>query len=970
MSLSPRDFALVQRLQERFGVPQALLNGLLKRHTPDTPLEAMLLDAGVVTAEQLESLTRSLPRFTQPVMHSEVPFISGPAVLLGPGDLVPPPPAAPEASGESVRGATSPPAFDEADLPFALQAEGDSYEPPASPAAPGELADLPEIWAGPGPADSRDVTGERPSQEFQTKVADDADQFAHDVVAAAQTPPPTPESRADLPTLTNGAGRYTLQDEIARGGMGRIVRAVDANIDRPVAMKLLIRGAQEQMGLQLRFTEEAQITGQLQHPNIVPVYDVGTLDDGQIYFTMKLVQGRTLRDVIRGMRNEDPVILAEFTRTRMLIAFQQVCMGLAYAHSRGVIHRDLKPSNIMFGDFGETLLMDWGLAKIVKGPEETENDARVKSHREALSYWATRHGEVIGTPGYMPPELALGLLDEVDQRSDIYSLGAIIYEVLTLRAPYAGKDAKAILRKLLREPVVPPRQRAPDRQIPEELEEICMRCLAKDREQRFPSALALREALEEFLTGQREDERRTREARRHIVDAHAHARIHELRRLSAEKLAGDVERLRHRTLPWDGPERRRPLWEAENRLESTRREVVEAYTHAVQSWREALANDPESLEARDGLCALYWTRFLDAENERDWAGMVHYHTLLQALDTDRYTARLRGDGKLTILTEPPGARAVLFRYVERDKVLTPEVPMDLGRTPVNLGTLAMGSYLAVVRAPGLRDTQVPVHVARLGEVDIRVRLRPDNALGAGFVYVPGGMAWVGGDPHASWPLPREEVHVEDFCLARLPVSCRQYLDFLNDLATADLEQARRRVPRLFANGGTLFPEHTEGRFSIPAVGMTGEPWDPNWPVFGVSALDAEAYCAWRSRADAVRYRLPTELEWEKAARGSDARVFPWGNTWEPTYCKCAHARPGPSSPEPCGSYPQDRSPFGVMDLAGGVADWTSSTTAGTERIVRGGSWNQLDLHARAASRHAQAPENVSTHVGFRLARDL
>jgi hypothetical protein len=123
--------------------------------------------------------------------------------------------------------------------------------------------------------------------------------------------------------------------------------------------------------------------------------------------------------------------------------------------------------------------------------------------------------------------------------------------------------------------------------------------------------------------------------------------------------------------------------------------------------------------------------------------MVHYETLLQALDTDRYTARLRGDGKLTLLTEPPGARAVLFRYVERDKVLTPEVPYgpraDAGERS---STLAMGSYLAVVRAPGLRDTQVPVHVARLGEVDIRVRLRPDNALGAGF-RVRARPAWPG-----------------------------------------------------------------------------------------------------------------------------------------------------------------------------------------------------------------------------------
>ena len=963
MSLSPHDLALMTLIQDRLGVPGPLVRGLLKQRESDVPLARILLEAGLVSPEQLASLEDALPplpvlsrRVQTPVPDLE--SIQGALPIDIPSSVLPP--------------AMTPPEDREGDLPFAIAP--DSQPPLRTAAALAPLdadgQDIPEVWVPPEPAGSHEMTGERGFEELKTKVAENADQFAHEVVAAAEPPGPTAESRADLPLLVNGPGRYMLGEEIARGGMGRIVRAHDANIDRPVAMKLLIRGADEQMGLQLRFTEEAQITGQLQHPNIVPVYDVGTLDDDQIYFTMKLVQGKTLRDVIRGLRNDDAEIVKTFTRPHLLMAFQQVCMGLAYAHSRGVIHRDLKPSNIMFGDFGEVLLMDWGLAKIVKKTDGyADSDDRVKSHREMLSYWATRHGEVIGTPGYMPPELALGLLDEVDERSDVYSMGAMLYEVLTLRAPYAGKDAKAILRKLLREPVVPPRQRAPDRDIPEHLEEICMRCLAKDREQRFPSALALREELESFLVGVREDERRSREAGRMISESHAHARIHELRRLSAEKLAAEVERLRHRTLPWDGPERRRPLWEAEERLESTRREVVEAYTHAVQSWREALANDPNNLEARDGLCALYWTRFLDAENDRDPAGMIHYQTLLQALDTDRYTARLRGDGKMTVLTDPPGARAVLFTYVERDKVLTPEIPLDLGRTPVNLDALSMGSYLLVLRAPGLRDTLVPVHIARLGDVDLRVRLRPDASLSAGFVYIPGGLAWVGGDPNASWPLPREEIFVEDFCLARLPVSCRQYLDFLNDVASSDLAQARRRVPRLFANGGALYPE-TEGRFSIPAVGLTGEPWDPNWPVFGVSALDAEAYCEWRSQRDGVRYRLPTELEWEKAARGTDARAFPWGNTWEPTYCKCAHARAGAMSPEPCGSFPQDRSPFGVMDLAGGVADWTSSTTAATERICRGGSWNQLDLHARAASRHAQAPETVSINVGFRLARDL
>ncbi len=807
------------------------------------------------------------------------------------------------------------------------------------------------------------------AEEPHTRVAPDAEADAQAEHAAGRPPPPTAEERSILPTITNGPARYSLGEEFARGGMGRIVHAHDLNIDRGVAMKLLIRGADEQMGLQLRFTEEAQITGQLQHPNIVPVYDLGTLDDEQLYFTMKLVHGKTLRDVLRGLRSDDAETARVFTRTRLVTALQQVCMGLAYAHSRGVVHRDLKPSNIMFGDYGEVLIMDWGLAKIVKTERGAPDETRVKSHREALSYWATRHGEVIGTPGYMPPELALGLLDEVDERSDVYSVGALLYECLTLRAPYTGKDAKAILRSLLRDPVVPPRDRAPDRSIPPDLEEICLRALAKERERRFPNALALHAELEGFLAGQRESERRAAEADKHVTEGQLAAREYELRRQSAERLAGDIDRLRPRLMPWDGPERRRPLWELEQRLEATRRESTEAWARATQRLRESFATDSGRLDARDALAELYWTRFLDAERDGDPLAMLTHRAALEALHAGPYAARLQGDGGLVVRTDPPGARAVLFRYIERDRVMMPEQAVDLGRTPLLVDPLAMGSYLLVLRAPGLRDTHVPVAVTRQGQVELDIRLHGDARLGTGFVYVAAGSFVAGGDPYASWSLPREEVAVQDFCIARLPVSCRQYLDFMNALAASGrLDEARRRGPRQLAGTPTLFAFEGD-RFVLPSVGPAGAPWDPNWPVFGVSAEDAEAYCAWRGQLDGIRYRLPTELEWEKAARGADARAFPWGDAWEPTYCKCAHSRAGAPTPEPCGTYPQDRSPFGVMDLAGGVSDWTSTVIAGQERVCRGGSWQHLDLYARAASRQALAATAVSLDVGFRLAHD-
>ena len=165
-----------------------------------------------------------------------------------------------------------------------------------------------------------------------------------------------PEDPADdlrailLPTMESGPKRYILADEIARGGMGRIVEATDTTLERTVAMKLLLGGAEQRIGWQLRFAQEAQITGQLQHPNIIPVYDLGQQEDGQLYFTMKRVEGRTLRDVFKGLRAGDEEITRSYTRTHLLQVFQKICMAVAYAHNRSVVHRDLKPSNIMMGD--------------------------------------------------------------------------------------------------------------------------------------------------------------------------------------------------------------------------------------------------------------------------------------------------------------------------------------------------------------------------------------------------------------------------------------------------------------------------------------------------------------------------------------------------------------------------------------------------------------------------------------------
>jgi tetratricopeptide (TPR) repeat protein len=237
-------------------------------------------------------------------------------------------------------------------------------------------------------------------------------------------------------------GRYALGDEIARGGMGVIYRATDTALGREVAVKVLQEKYAPDSGAARRFADEARIAAQLQHPGIPPVHDLGALPDGRPFLAMKLIKGQTLEKLL-GAR-PDP----SADRGRFVAAFEQVCQAVAYAHAHGVIHRDLKPANVMVGSFGEVQVMDWGLAKVLSArpaetadPEATRADTLVRSLRDSDGLF-TQAGSVLGTPAFMAPEQALGAVAKVDQRSDVFGLGAILAVILTGRPPFAAGSAE------------------------------------------------------------------------------------------------------------------------------------------------------------------------------------------------------------------------------------------------------------------------------------------------------------------------------------------------------------------------------------------------------------------------------------------------------------------------------------------------------------------------------------------------
>ncbi|MBW2524783.1 MAG: protein kinase [Deltaproteobacteria bacterium] len=302
--------------------------------------------------------------------------------------------------------------------------------------------------------------------------------------------PPPPSKRRDGDGLPKSAApdprRHYFDDgEIGRGGMGAIRVAVDNRLHRRVAMKTFEGKAKADPNLVRRFVDEAQITGQLDHPNIAPIYELA-FESGQMpaFFTMKLVQGKDLDDLLAEL-GDDRLTSANLERLVQILL--KACEAVSFAHSHGVIHRDLKPANLMVGSHGQVYVMDWGLALVRTGKRAYDPEAERQ--------------RAVGTPAYMAPEQASGRVEDIDERTDVYGLGGILYAMLTAKAPHAAGNAYAALEKARRGKVKPPAEVVKDKQLPPELRRIARKALAPRRIDRYGTVAELQQELQQFLRG-------------------------------------------------------------------------------------------------------------------------------------------------------------------------------------------------------------------------------------------------------------------------------------------------------------------------------------------------------------------------------------------------------------------------------------------------------------------------------------
>lgn len=713
-------------------------------------------------------------------------------------------------------------------------------------------------------------------------------------------------------------------EELGRGGMGRVFRAFDPQIGREVAIKLLHEAIEaSEMS---RFLAEARITGQLEHPHIIPLYDLGQTPEGRVYYVMKKVNGKSLES-----------LLGSTEWISLLPAFIAICEAVAFAHHQNVIHQDLKPENVMIGAFGEVLVLDWGLAA-----------------------YQQSNGFLSGSNGYIAPERFLFPDAPPMPASDQWSLGVILYRILCGFPPDSTRP-----------PQTPPdvRIRNPDRDIPDSLGDICMKALSIAPEARFEGVAELASALRTFLEGSE----RKRQALRMVQQA--------------DLLYPDIVATRSLALSRSAEAKARPLRPLDPLSHKEATWILEEEATALQQkaslqelkWKHtlhgALNQVPDLHDAHRRLAQHHRSALEEAESSRNFGVAQQEEWLLRQHDRGHHRRWLAGEARLSLVTEPAGATVHLDRLAQKGRRWIAVESRILGLSPLIETTLPPGSYLLRIQAPDRIEVRYPLFLRRAEGWDgcapaedhaHPIYLPLTTELKASEVYVPAGWFWAGGDMAAPDHLSRRRVWVDGFVMDAKPVTCEEYAEFLE---TRGEEERARFSPR---------------DRSHPAHPLDGEicMGEGRLPVTCLDFASALAYAHWRGG------RLPDELEWEKAARGVDGRHYPWGDFHDPLFSCIVSSQTLPR-PVSVDEFPLDLSPYLVHGMAGNVRtfcgnEWTESGPAQDgERLVprtadpsaahvavRGGAYSGTAFLARSATRFGDGATTRFPNRGLRVVRVL
>ncbi len=596
----------------------------------------------------------------------------------------------------------------------------------------------------------------------------------------------------------------------------------------------------------------------------------------------------------------------------------------------------------------------------------------------------------------MSPEQARGAVDEVGPAADVYALGTMLHEILHGQVPYAGKDTAEVLAAV--QAGLPVEEEVST--APAALVALARTAMATAAADRPTDAGVVADAVAAWLEGSA----RREQAEAQVESSDAAGRRKSELQERAEALRQAAEDQLGSVAPWAPVDVKRVAWALQEQAGRLEREADLEEVRQLQALRAALNLSPELESAHARLAAHYRARHAAAEAEADTAAATRFEALLRAHDQGEHRGYLCGEGLVSLVTTPAGARVDLYTYVVRDRRLVPELRGPLGRTPLRRVPIPHGSHLLVLRAAGCCPVRYPVSIRRQehwdgvgpgGAEPVAVRLPRAAELGPDDVFVPPGWFVAGGDRGAVGSMPATRAWCDGFVIGRFPVTNAQFIEFLDALVRAGRpDEALRAAPR--ERGGTvgelgalIYGRDARGYFHL-RPDAEGDEWLPGWPVTMVDWHGALAYANWRAARDGLPWRLPAELEWEKAARGVDGRPYPFGDYLDPTWASMHSSHPGPILLSTVDAFPGDESPYGARGLAGNTRDWCLDRLLpggpwladgrvvvprpdpgpGDLLVCRGGDCGASARDARATFRMAVAPSNRVGTLGFRLARSL
>ena len=838
---------------------------------------------------------------------------------------------------------------------------------------------------------------------------------------------------------SSNASRYEFQGEVGRGGMGVIQKVWDRELRRHLALKRLRArpGAEHEQPAGAhslgRFLDEAQVTGQLEHPGIVPVHELGLDEDGQVYFTMRLVKGVELAEIFARVARAEP----GWTRVRALGLLQKACEAVAFAHSKGVIHRDLKPQNLMVGSFGETYVMDWGLARVLDRDAATDpappstarelsaqvsTDGRLASASDRSAPLLTAEGTAVGTPAYMPPEQAAGRLDDLGPVADVYAMGSILYHLLAGQAPYLdlcpSSSAQSVLELVMAGPPTRLSKRCSD--LPPELEAICEKAMARELHLRDPTMETLADDLRAYLE-------------QRVVRAYASGPLAELKKwvLRNRSLAATAlgALLAIAVVTWwafvNVREQRNSAQTNEQRASAERRRVlqlsdVRRYADLMaevdQLWpaqpelRPALSDWLERAErlvaqrsGHEHTLAELRARGLPADVGGESGAEVDfgedtetrwwYDTLqelirnLDALEVDDpYQPTLRSVRDRFEFAGKIHDWSIGFYRDEWERALA-EIA-DPGLAPA-YGGLILSEQLGLVPLGSDPDSGLwefwEVQSGARPERDENQRLVLSDETGIVLVLLPGGSFLMG-------------------CQASQPDGPNYDPRAMEDEAGQNGQPVAVSLAPFFLSKYEL----TQGQW-LRIMGHNPSAFTPgeSWGDATVTLRNPVEQISWYQARDMLRrlgLLLPTEAQWEYACRAGTDTIWWTGNEVrdlqgavnlaDQTYRRLLNVDGLAFEPDLDDGFAGHAAvgrfranPFGLHDMHGNLWEWCRDRNtrydtpfsegdglriaeAPEDRILRGGAYTEVSAHQRSATRTNSTPDYGANMVGLRAARSL